>query len=58
MRHISLLQLNDLHGYLLNHPELFELTDIAETRSGGGLARIATMFRTIRREVGRRDDRV
>lgn len=51
MRHISLLQLNDLHGYLPNHPELFELTDNAETRSGGGLARIATMFRAIRREV-------
>ncbi len=51
MRHLTILQLNDLHGYLAPHPELFDLTDDTDVRSGGGLPGIAAMFRAIRREV-------
>lgn len=51
MRHLTILQLNDLHGYLGPHPELFDLTDDTDVRSGGGLPGIAAMFRAIRREV-------
>ncbi|WP_291986168.1 bifunctional metallophosphatase/5'-nucleotidase [Luteitalea sp.] len=52
MPQITLLQLNDLHGYLEPHPELFSLTPGAPWRSGGGLARIASVFGTVRRETG------
>lgn len=51
MRRLTILQLNDLHGYLAPHPELFELTGPAIPRSGGGLPRIAAMFRAIRRDA-------
>lgn len=51
MRHLTVLQLNDLHGYLAPHPELFDITDDTDVRPGGGLARIAAMFRAIRRDV-------
>ena len=52
MRSLAILQLNDLHGYLSPHPELFHLAPNAGFRSGGGLARIAAIFKRIRREVG------
>lgn len=52
MAHITLLQLNDLHGYLEPHAELFQLTPGASWRSGGGLARIASVFGAVRRETG------
>ena len=52
MGHITLLQINDLHGYLEPHPELFELTLDAPWRSGGGIARIASVFGAVRRETG------
>jgi S-sulfosulfanyl-L-cysteine sulfohydrolase len=52
MAHITLLQINDLHGYLEPHPELFELTSGAPWRSGGGIARIASVFGAVRRETG------
>ena len=52
MGHITLLQINDLHGYLEPHPELFELTLEAPWRSGGGIARIASVFGAVRRETG------
>lgn len=52
MAHITLLQINDLHGYLEPHPELFELTPGAPWRSGGGVARIASVFGAVRRETG------
>jgi 2',3'-cyclic-nucleotide 2'-phosphodiesterase (5'-nucleotidase family) len=51
MAHITLLQINDLHGYLEPHPELFELTSGAPWRSGGGIARIASLFGAVRRET-------
>lgn len=50
MRHLTILQVNDLHGYLTPHPELFDLTNGTEVASGGGLARIAAMHRAVRRE--------
>lgn len=52
MKNLTILQINDLHGYLAPHPELFDLAHQAEFSSGGGLERIATIFRTIRHEVG------
>jgi len=51
VRHLTILQVNDLHGYLAPHPELFDLTADTDVRSGGGLARMAAMLRAIRREV-------
>lgn len=52
MANITLLQVNDLHGYLEPHPELFELTPGAPWRSGGGIARIASLFKAVRHETG------
>ncbi len=51
MKHLTLLQVNDLHGYLAPHPELFDLAREHDFRSGGGLARIATILGAVRREV-------
>jgi 2',3'-cyclic-nucleotide 2'-phosphodiesterase (5'-nucleotidase family) len=51
MRSLTILQLNDLHGYLAPHPELFRLAPNDRFRSGGGVARIAAIFQSIRREV-------
>jgi len=47
---LTILQINDLHGYLAPHPEMFALGDDNDVRSGGGLERIATLFRALRRE--------
>lgn len=52
MRNLTILQINDLHGYLAPHAEIFALGRDNEVRSGGGLARMATLFRAIRRDVG------
>jgi len=52
VKHLAILQINDLHGYLAPHPELFDLARENDFRSGGGLARVATIFRTVRRDVG------
>ena len=52
MKDLTILQINDLHGYLAPHAEMFALGHENDLRSGGGLARMATLFRTIRREVG------
>lgn len=52
MKDLTILQINDLHGYLAPHAEVFALGHDNDVRSGGGLARMATLFRTIRREVG------
>jgi 2',3'-cyclic-nucleotide 2'-phosphodiesterase (5'-nucleotidase family) len=51
VRSLTILQLNDLHGCLTPHPELFRLAPNDRFRSGGGVARIATIFQSIRREV-------
>src|SRR5690606_27970656 len=49
---VTLLQINDLHGYLDPHPELFDFGPNATWRSGGGLARVASVFRSVRHETG------
>lgn len=51
MKSVTLLQLNDLHGYLSPHAEIFDLAR-EDVRSGGGLARIAAGLAAIRHEVG------
>ena len=47
MRRLTLLQLNDLHGYLLPHPELIRRSGEWEFAERGGLARIATLFKRV-----------
>ncbi len=51
MTHLTILQINDLHGYLAPHPEMFALDRREDVRSGGGLARIASLFAAVRREA-------
>jgi 2',3'-cyclic-nucleotide 2'-phosphodiesterase (5'-nucleotidase family) len=48
--HITILQLNDSHGYLTLHPELYWHGDKAYYKNAGGYARIATLFNKIRKE--------
>lgn len=50
-RTITLLQINDTHGYLESHPELFWKGDRAVYRTAGGYARIKTIFERTRREA-------
>ena len=49
-RHLTVLQINDTHGYLEPHPEL--VWDGAEARYPvlGGYARIASLFAAVRKE--------
>lgn len=47
---LTVLQINDTHGYLEPHPELFWKGDRAEYRSSGGYARLLTIFKQVRRE--------
>jgi 2',3'-cyclic-nucleotide 2'-phosphodiesterase (5'-nucleotidase family) len=47
---ITLLQINDTHGYLEPHPELFWHGDEAEYRTSGGYARLLTIFNRVRKE--------
>jgi S-sulfosulfanyl-L-cysteine sulfohydrolase len=49
-RTITLLQINDTHGYLEPHPELFRTGAQAEYRTAGGYARLLTIFKRVRRE--------
>ena len=51
MKNLTILQINDLHGYLAPHCEIFDLGRDERVQSGGGLGRIATLFRNIRRDV-------
>jgi len=50
---LTLLQVNDSHGYLEGHPELFWEGDREVYRNAGGYARISALFNEIRGE--RRD---
>lgn len=50
MTAITLLQLNDLHGYLLPHPELIWTDSGPMFTELGGLARIKTLFDRVRAE--------
>jgi S-sulfosulfanyl-L-cysteine sulfohydrolase len=47
---ITLLQINDTHGYLEPHPELFWHGDEAEYRTSGGYARLLSIFNQVRKE--------
>ncbi len=47
---LTLLQMNDLHGYLAPHPELIWTADGPEFPILGGLARIKTLFNQVRKE--------
>ena len=47
---LTILQINDTHGYLEPHPELFWQGDKAEYRLSGGYARLLTIFKQVRLE--------
>lgn len=49
---LTFLQINDTHGYLEPHPELFWENERAVYRTAGGYARIRSLFEQIRRERG------
>ncbi len=49
-RRLTILQVNDLHGYLEPHPEVFRGRGRFDYRTCGGLARIAAIFRRVRAE--------
>jgi sulfur-oxidizing protein SoxB len=49
-RRLTILQLNDSHGYFELHPELYWVGDKAVYRKAGGYARIATLFKQARQE--------
>ena len=47
-RQLTILQVNDLHGYLEPHPEVFHGAGQNHYETCGGLARIAAIFREVR----------
>ena len=47
---LTILQINDLHGYLEPHPEVFRANGRFQYKNCGGLARIASIFRQVRNE--------
>ena len=47
---LTTLQINDTHGYLEPHPELFWQGDKAEYRTSGGYARLLLVFEQVRQE--------
>jgi sulfur-oxidizing protein SoxB len=49
-KNLTIMQMNDSHGYLDLHQELFWAGDHAEYRKAGGYARIATLLNEARRE--------
>jgi 2',3'-cyclic-nucleotide 2'-phosphodiesterase (5'-nucleotidase family) len=49
-KHLTILQLNDSHGYFELHPELYWAGDKAAYGKAGGYARIATLFKQARQE--------
>jgi len=49
-RTITLLQINDTHGYLEPHPELFWAGAQAGCRPAGGYARRRSIFQQVRQE--------
>ncbi len=49
-RTITLLQINDTHGYLEPHPELFWAGAHVEHRTAGGYARVLTILESVRQE--------
>jgi 2',3'-cyclic-nucleotide 2'-phosphodiesterase (5'-nucleotidase family) len=51
MKHVTILQINDLHGYIEPHPELVRGGDGDVFQTLGGLARIATAVEQVRAET-------
>lgn len=49
-RRLTILQVNDLHGYLEPHPEAFRARGGFRYRTCGGVAGIATVFKQVRAE--------
>lgn len=49
-KRLTLLQMNDSHAYFETHPELFWDGSNARYQNAGGYARIATLFKQIRKE--------
>src|SRR3569832_2441499 len=47
---LTILQINDLHGYLEPHAETIREGDHVAWRTLGGLARIATAFEDVRKQ--------
>lgn len=47
-KHLTIFQLNDIHGYLDLHPEMFIENGKEQFRNAGGYARIATVLREAR----------
>lgn len=52
VRRLTILQINDLHGYIEPHPEIVRQGARLEFRSLGGLSRIAALYRQVRSETG------
>lgn len=50
---LTFLQINDTHGYLEAHPELFWQNNRAVYRTAGGYSRIRQVFDQIRKERGK-----
>jgi 2',3'-cyclic-nucleotide 2'-phosphodiesterase (5'-nucleotidase family) len=48
---LTILQMNDSHGYITPHPELYWKGEKEVYREAGGYARIATLFNQIREEA-------
>lgn len=48
---ITILQINDTHGYLEPHPELFWTGTQPEYRTSGGYARLLALFKQVRQET-------
>lgn len=51
-QHLTILQINDLHGYIEPHPELVRNGEGDRFQTLGGLARIATAVAQVRAETG------
>jgi sulfur-oxidizing protein SoxB len=51
-RRLTILQINDVHGYMEPHPELFLDAGEPQLRMLGGYARIRTLFERVRDEAG------
>ncbi|NLB21482.1 MAG: bifunctional metallophosphatase/5'-nucleotidase [Clostridium sp.] len=49
---LTILQINDVHGYLDLHPELYYKNQGIELRTAGGYSRIKTIVENIRKENG------
>src|SRR5699024_8882668 len=48
--HLTIMQMNDTHGYYNLHPEMFIEKGMEQYRNAGGYARIATIFNNARKK--------